>query len=70
MFISSYCAKECAPGGIMSTGLLLDSAVPSNNAVKLYVLIYGFKSRGFVSFQITPNFLSLLFSGGKLKKNQ
>lgn len=38
----------------------LDSAVPSDNAVKLYVLFYNF--RDLVCFQINPNFLNLLFS--------
>lgn len=54
----------------MPTGLLLDSAVPSDNAVKLYVLVYDFKFRDLVSFQIIPNFLNLLFFRGELKLNQ
>lgn len=55
---------------IMPTGLLLDSAVPSDIAVKLYVLVYDYKFRDLVSFQINPNFLNLLFSRGELKLNQ
>jgi len=51
----------------MTTALLLNSAVPSNNAVNLYVLVYDFEFRDVISFQINPKFLKIVIFQGRTK---